>query len=55
LRKLRPKVSKAEQKRIDLNLRMLRKSYHLIKIPCPTSAVRIGPPFGQWFTTTNPK
>ncbi len=54
LRKLRPKVSKADQKKIDLNLRMLEKSYHLIEIPCPKRAVRIGPLFGQWFTT-NPK
>jgi hypothetical protein len=55
LRKLRPKVSKDERKKIDLNLRMLRKSYHLIKISCPKRAARIGPLFGQWFTTTNPK
>lgn len=54
LRALRPKVGKADQKKIDLNLRMLKKSYHLIELPCPKRSVRIGPLFGQWFTT-NPK
>jgi hypothetical protein len=55
LRAIRPKVSKAEQKKIDLNLRMLEKSYRLLRIPCPKVKAReIQLPFGQWFTT-NPK
>ena len=55
LRAIRPKVSKAEQKKIDLNLRMLEKSYRLLRIPCPkVKARKIQLPFGQWFTT-NPK
>jgi hypothetical protein len=52
LRAIRPKVSKADQKKIDLNLRMLGKSHHLLRIPCPK--VKAGqvhpPPYGQWFT-----
>lgn len=55
LRTIRPKVSKVEQKKIDLNLRMLEKSYRLLRIACPKVKVRdIQLPFGQWFTT-NPK
>ena len=55
LRAIRPKVSKADQKKIDLNLRMLEKSYRLLRFPCPKVKVReIQVPFGQWFTT-NPK
>jgi hypothetical protein len=56
LHAIRPKVSKAEQKKIDLNLRMLEKSFRLLRIPCPKT--KPGqfhpPPYGQWFTT-NPK
>ena len=56
LRTIRPKVSKAYQKKIDLNLRMLEKSFRLLRFPCPK--VKSGhihpPPYGQWFTT-NPK
>ncbi|MGA9568780.1 MAG: hypothetical protein WBS17_01740 [Candidatus Acidiferrales bacterium] len=52
LRSIRPKVSKTEQKKIDLNLRMLEKSYNLLRIACPKVKVRdIQLPFGQWFTT----
>ena len=53
LRAIRPKVSKADQKKIDLNLRMLEKSYRLLRFPCPkVNARRIPPPpYGQWFTT----
>jgi hypothetical protein len=54
LRAIRPKVSKAERKKIDLNLRMLEKSYRLLRIACPTVKTQIRPAFGQWFTT-NPK
>jgi hypothetical protein len=56
LRAIRPKVSKAERKKIDLNLRMLKKSYQLLRIPCPkVNAGKIHPPpYGQWFTT-NPE
>ena len=55
LRAIRPKVSKAEQKEIDLNLRMLEKSYRLLRFPCTKVKTReIQLPFGQWFTT-NPK
>ena len=54
LRRIRPEVSKADQKKIDLNLRMLKKSCHYLEFPCPK--FRSGPikPFGQWFIT-NPK
>jgi hypothetical protein len=46
LRGMRGKVTKADQKRIDLNLRSLKKSYGIIGIVCrpPTQ-------FGQTFTT----
>jgi hypothetical protein len=46
LRLIRGKVTKADQKRIDLNLRSLKKSYGIIGIVCrpPTQ-------FGQTFTT----
>jgi hypothetical protein len=56
LRALRPKVSNAEQKKIDLNLRMLEKSDRLLRFPCPKAKPgKIHPPpYGQWFTT-NPK
>ena len=54
LRAIRPKVSKAERKKIDLTLRMLDKSYRLLRIACPTVKTQIQLPFGQWFTT-NPK
>jgi len=54
LRAIRPKVSKAERKKIDLNLRMLEKSYRLLRIACPKVKTQIQLPFGQWFTT-NPK
>ena len=53
LRTIRPKVSKADQKKIDLNLRVLEKSHHLLRIACPN--VKPGqihpPPYGQWFAT----
>lgn len=50
LRSIRRKVSKADQKEIDLNLRDLERAHKLIRIHCP---VRAGTtlPFGQWFTT----
>jgi hypothetical protein len=53
---IRPKVGKAEQKKIDLNLRMLKKSYRLLRFPCPKAkpGQLRPPPYGQWFTT-NPK
>lgn len=51
LRELRPKVTKADQKKIDLNLRVLEKSYRLIEFPCPKSRTEIPPLFGQTFTT----
>jgi hypothetical protein len=56
LRAIRPKVSKAGQKKIDLNLRVLKKSYGLLRLPCPkVNAGKINPPpYGQTFTT-NPK
>jgi hypothetical protein len=56
LRAIRPKVSKAEQKKIDLNLRTLEKSYRLLRFRCPTAKAPEfrPPPYGQWFTT-NPK
>lgn len=50
LRSLRPKVVDADQKKIDVNLRELERSYKLISIICPKEKpqVRIVP-FGQWF------
>ncbi|MGA7914775.1 MAG: hypothetical protein WCA00_06030 [Candidatus Acidiferrales bacterium] len=51
LRALRAKVTEADQKKIDLNLRVLEKSYRLIEMPCPRRIVHAGVPFGQWFTT----
>ncbi|MFZ0522834.1 MAG: hypothetical protein WAN14_18355 [Candidatus Acidiferrales bacterium] len=51
LRSLRPKVSKADQKKIDLNLRMLEQSYRLIRRPCPVKRTIAQVPFGQWFTS----
>ena len=55
LRAIRPKVSKADKKKIDLNLRMLKKSYRLLEFACPkVKAGQFQLPFGQWFTT-NPK
>lgn len=50
LRAIRGKVIKADQKRIDLNLRELERAYKLIQSRCP---VRQGTslPFGQWFAT----
>ena len=50
LRELRPKVTKADQKKIDLNLRVLEKSYKLIEFPCPKKRAPQVPPFGQTFT-----
>jgi hypothetical protein len=46
LRSIRGKVTAADQKKIDLNLRSLKKSYGIIGIVCrpPTQ-------FGQTFTT----
>ena len=43
LRSLRPKVGKADQKKIDLNLRALKKSYHLIRVICPKGQCALGP------------
>jgi hypothetical protein len=54
LRAIRPKVSPADRKKIDLNLRMLEKSYRLLRFPCPKVKAQEIQPFGQWFTT-NPK
>jgi len=55
LRAIRPKVSPADRKKIDLNLRMLEKSYRLLRFPCPKVKARhFEVPFGQWFTI-NPK
>jgi hypothetical protein len=50
LRSLRPKVSKADQKKIDLNLRALERSYRLIRVQCPPHKLQEPPLFGQWFT-----
>jgi hypothetical protein len=50
LRSIRPKVTKADQKEIDLNLRELERAYKLIRVRCPVAGTVIGP-FGQWFTT----
>jgi hypothetical protein len=50
LRSIRPKVVDADQKKIDLNLRELERSYKLIRIICPIRQTSIKP-FGQWFTT----
>lgn len=46
LRAIRGKVSKADQKKIDLNLRALKKSYGIIGIVCRPPTM-----FGQTFTT----
>lgn len=47
LRALRSKVTKADQKRIDLNLRSLKKSYGIIGVVCRPPETH----FGQTFTT----
>jgi hypothetical protein len=44
LRAIRGKVVKADQRRIDLNLRGLKQSYAIIRRPC---RARMG--FGQFF------
>lgn len=49
LRAIRPKVSKGEEKKIDLELRVLQESYRLLRLQCPPG--RRPPTFGQWFTT----
>lgn len=50
LRSLRPKVVDADQKKIDLNLRELEKSYKLIIMNCPKQKPQVRTvPFGQWF------
>ncbi|MGA7914776.1 MAG: hypothetical protein WCA00_06035 [Candidatus Acidiferrales bacterium] len=46
LRAIRGKVSKADQKKIALNLRALKKSYGIIGIVCRPPTM-----FGQTFTT----
>ncbi|MFY9802103.1 MAG: hypothetical protein WA211_14300 [Candidatus Acidiferrales bacterium] len=51
LRALRSKVSKADQKKIDLDLRALEKSYRCIRIICPPRPINDLPLFGQRFTT----
>jgi hypothetical protein len=50
LRSMRSKVVKTDQKKIDLNLRELEKSYRLLRDICPIaeSPIKV---FGQWFTT----
>jgi hypothetical protein len=50
LRSIRPKVIEADQKKIDLNLRELERSYNLLRIQCPLRETSIKP-FGQWFTS----
>lgn len=50
LRSIRSKVSKADQKKIDLDLRALERSYRLIRILCPPTRILTRPPYGQWFT-----
>ena len=49
LRSIRSKVNKEEQKKINLELRVLQESYRLLRLRCPPG--RRPPPFGQWFTT----
>jgi hypothetical protein len=51
LRSIRSKASKADQKKINLDLRVLEKSYRSLRILCPPTRIRTRPPFGQWFTT----
>ncbi len=51
LRVMRSKVVKADQKKIDLNLRELERSYRRIRSICARAETRIRPPYGQWFTT----
>ena len=51
LRALRSKVTKADQKKIDLNLRSLKKSYGIIGVVCRPPATH----FGQTFTTKTKK
>ena len=51
LRALRSKVTKADQKKIDLNLRSLKKSYGIIGVVCRPPATQ----FGQTFTTKTKK
>jgi hypothetical protein len=51
LRAIRSKVSKADQKRIDLDLRALEKSYRLIRIRCGLWETPTHPPYGLWYTT----
>lgn len=51
LRAIRAKVSKADQKKIDLDLRALDKSYRLLRVICPPRPIVDRPLFGQWFTT----
>jgi hypothetical protein len=50
LRLIRSKVSKSDQKKIDLDLRALEKSYRQIRILCPPTRILTRPPYGQWFT-----
>lgn len=51
LRSIRSKVSKADQKKINLDLRVLEESYRSIRILCSPTRIRTRPPYGQWFTT----
>lgn len=46
LRAIRSKVTKGDQKKIDVNLRALKKSYGIIGIVCRPPTM-----FGQTFTT----
>ena len=48
LRAIRPQVTKADQKEIDLNLRDLERAYKLIRGRCPIRQATTLP-FGQWF------
>jgi hypothetical protein len=45
LRSIRGKVTKADQKKIDLNLRSLKRSYGIIGVVCRPATL-----FGQTFT-----
>jgi hypothetical protein len=50
LRSLRAQVVEADQKKIDLNLRELQRSYVRLKNICPPKEGPIKP-YGQWFVT----
>ncbi len=50
LRKMKPKVMPADQKKIELELQVLDKAYGLIRDLCPKGK-HPTKPFGQWFET----